>query len=135
MANPRRCPTTSCCLAEAHCVAGSSALIGASNLFELALAAAISLLGFNSGAAPATVVVVLVQGPVMLSVVAIVNRSKGWENAAPRREDADQRPSSHLVPPSRRRVLGVAFFTGFQPPKIAGHPCPARETQGNRRFP
>jgi ACR3 family arsenite transporter len=63
---------------EAHCVAGPSALIGASNFFELAVAAAISLFGFDSGAALATVVGVLVEVPVMLSVVAIVNRSRGW---------------------------------------------------------
>ncbi|MCG7508820.1 ACR3 family arsenite efflux transporter [Mesorhizobium retamae] len=63
---------------EQHCVAGPSALIGASNFFELAVAAAISLFGFNSGAALATVVGVLVEVPVMLSVVSIVNRSKGW---------------------------------------------------------
>jgi ACR3 family arsenite transporter len=63
---------------EAHCVAGPSALIGASNFFELAVAAAISLFGFQSGAALATVVGVLIEVPVMLSVVAIVNRSKGW---------------------------------------------------------
>jgi ACR3 family arsenite transporter len=63
---------------EAHCVAGPSALIGASNFFELAVAAAISLFGFRSGAALATVVGVLIEVPVMLSVVAIVNRSKGW---------------------------------------------------------
>ncbi len=62
----------------AHCVAGPSALIGASNFFELAVAAAISLFGFDSGAALATVVGVLVEVPVMLSVVKIVNRSKGW---------------------------------------------------------
>ena len=63
---------------EAHCVAGPSALIGASNFFELAVAAAISLFGFSSGAALATVVGVLVEVPVMLTVVALVNRSKGW---------------------------------------------------------
>ncbi len=63
---------------EAHCVAAPSALIGASNFFELAVAAAISLFGFNSGAALATVVGVLIEVPVMLSVVKIVNRSKGW---------------------------------------------------------
>lgn len=63
---------------EAHCVAGPSALIGASNFFELAVAAAISLFGFSSGAALATVVGVLIEVPVMLSVVAIVRRSKGW---------------------------------------------------------
>ncbi|MFD2251888.1 ACR3 family arsenite transporter [Pseudochelatococcus lubricantis] len=63
---------------EKHCVAGPSALIGASNFFELAVAAAISLFGFQSGAALATVVGVLIEVPVMLSVVWIVNRSKGW---------------------------------------------------------
>ncbi|MBA2079160.1 arsenical-resistance protein [Rhodanobacter sp. PCA2] len=69
-----------------HCVAGPSALIGASNFFELAVAAAVSLFGLNSGAALATVVGVLVEVPVMLSVVRIVNRSKGWyERGAPER--------------------------------------------------
>jgi ACR3 family arsenite transporter len=63
---------------EQHCVAGPSALIGASNFFELAVAAAISLFGFESGAALATVVGVLIEVPVMLSVVAIVNGSKNW---------------------------------------------------------
>ena len=63
---------------EQHCVAGPSALIGASNFFELAVAAAISLFGFHSGAALATVVGVLIEVPVMLSVVWTVNRSKGW---------------------------------------------------------
>lgn len=62
----------------AHCVAGPSALIGASNFFELAVAAAISLFGFQSGAALATVVGVLIEVPVMLSVVHIVNASKDW---------------------------------------------------------
>jgi ACR3 family arsenite transporter len=63
---------------EAHCVAGPSALIGASNFFELAVAATISLFGFHSGAALATVVGVLIEVPVMLSVVAIVNGTRGW---------------------------------------------------------
>jgi ACR3 family arsenite transporter len=63
---------------EQHSVAGPSALIGASNFFELAVAAAISLFGIQSGAALATVVGVLIEVPVMLSVVAIVNRSKPW---------------------------------------------------------
>lgn len=62
----------------AHCVAAPSALIGASNFFELAIATAIALFGFNSGAALATVVGVLIEVPVMLSIVAIVNRSKYW---------------------------------------------------------
>ena len=63
---------------EAHCVAAPSALIGASNFFELAVAAALSLFGIRSGAALATVVGVLIEVPVMLSIVAIVNRSKPW---------------------------------------------------------
>jgi len=67
-----------------HCVAAPSALIGASNFFELAVAAAISLFGLQSGAALATVVGVLVEVPVMLSVVWIVNRSRPWyENKLP----------------------------------------------------
>jgi ACR3 family arsenite transporter len=71
-------------LGEKHSVAGPSALIGASNFFELAVAAAISLYGFESGAALATVVGVLIEVPVMLLVVNIVNRSKDWyEQAAP----------------------------------------------------
>jgi arsenite transporter len=69
-------------LKVAHCVAAPSALIAASNFFELAVATAIALFGFNSGAALATVVGVLIEVPVMLSVVAIVNRSRNWyENA------------------------------------------------------
>ncbi|MDB5955496.1 ACR3 family arsenite efflux transporter [Ramlibacter sp.] len=64
-----------------HCVAGPSALIGASNFFELAVATAISLFGFKSGAALATVVGVLIEVPVMLAVVAVVNRSQGWYEA------------------------------------------------------
>ncbi|KAB2940984.1 MAG: ACR3 family arsenite efflux transporter [Hyphomicrobium sp.] len=63
---------------EAHCVAAPSALIGASNFFELAVAAAISLFGFDSGAALATVVGVLIEVPVMLSVVRIVNSTRDW---------------------------------------------------------
>jgi len=62
---------------ETHAVACPSALIGASNFFELAVAAAISLFGFESGAALATVVGVLIEVPLMLAVVALVNRSKG----------------------------------------------------------
>jgi ACR3 family arsenite transporter len=68
---------------ERHCVAGPSALISASNFFELAVAAAISLFGFQSGAALATVVGVLIEVPVMLCVVWIVNRSKDWYEAGP----------------------------------------------------
>ncbi|SOY63953.1 Arsenite resistance protein [Cupriavidus taiwanensis] len=65
-------------LGVAHCVAGPSSLIGASNFFELAVATAISLFGFQSGAALATVVGVLIEVPVMLLVVSIVNRSQSW---------------------------------------------------------
>ncbi len=61
-----------------HCVAGPSALIGASNFFELAVATAIVLFGFQSGAALATVVGVLIEVPVMLVAVGIVNRTRGW---------------------------------------------------------
>jgi ACR3 family arsenite transporter len=66
----------------AWCVAAPAALIGASNFFELAVAAAISLFGIGSGAALATVVGVLVEVPVMLSVVALVKRSRRWYEAA-----------------------------------------------------
>ena len=66
---------------EKHNIACPSALIGASNFFELAVAAAISIFGFHSGAALATVVGVLIEVPVMLVVVRIVNRSRGWYNA------------------------------------------------------
>lgn len=69
-------------LGVAWCVAAPAALIGASNFFELAVAAAISLFGLKSGAALATVVGVLVEVPVMLSVVAIVKRTRGWYEGA-----------------------------------------------------
>jgi ACR3 family arsenite transporter len=68
-------------LGEKHSVACPSALIGASNFFELAVAAAISLFGFHSGAALATVVGVLIEVPVMLLVVRLVNSSKTWYEA------------------------------------------------------
>jgi ACR3 family arsenite transporter len=69
---------------EKHSIACPSALIGASNFFELAVAAAISLFGFHSGAALATVVGVLIEVPVMLLVVRLVNRSRGWYERGPR---------------------------------------------------
>ncbi len=78
---------------EQHCVAGPSALIGASNFFELAVAAAISLFGFESGAALATVVGVLIEVPVMLTVVWIVNRSKDWYDAKPQVAEVSSRSS------------------------------------------
>ena len=78
-----------------HCVAGPSALIGASNFFELAVAAAIALFGLRSGAALATVVGVLIEVPVMLSVVRVVNRSRDWyERGAKARVSA--RPQSSV---------------------------------------
>jgi ACR3 family arsenite transporter len=83
---------------EAHCVAGPSALIGASNFFELAVAAAISLFGFSSGAALATVVGVLIEVPVMLTVVAIVNRTRGWYERGP----AVRRVAARCEPPISR---------------------------------
>jgi ACR3 family arsenite transporter len=71
-------------LGEKHAVACPSALIGASNFFELAVAAAISLFGFESGAALATVVGVLIEVPVMLLVVKVVNATKPWYEAGAR---------------------------------------------------
>jgi len=72
-------------LGVAHCVAGPSALIGASNFFELAVAAAISLFGLESGAALATVVGVLIEVPLMLAVVRVVNGSRAWYEAGAQR--------------------------------------------------
>ena len=70
-------------LGSPHCIAGPSALIGASNFFELAVATAIALFGFESGAALATVVGVLIEVPVMLAVAQVVNRSRFWYERAP----------------------------------------------------
>jgi len=70
-------------LGVAHCVVGPSALIGASNFFELAVAVAISLFGLESGAALATVVGVLIEVPLMLLVVRAVNASRSWYEAGP----------------------------------------------------
>jgi ACR3 family arsenite transporter len=77
-------------LGEPHAVACPSALIGASNFFELAVAAAISLFGFESGAALATVVGVLIEVPAMLLVVRLVNRSKPWYEAGAARREAQR---------------------------------------------
>jgi ACR3 family arsenite transporter len=78
-----------------HCVAAPSALIGASNFFELAVATAIVLFGFDSGAALATVVGVLVEVPVMLSVVRIVNATRGWyDRGLARATDARSMPGA-----------------------------------------
>ncbi len=74
-------------------MAGPSALIGASNFFELAVAAAISLFGFNSGAALATVVGVLIEVPVMLSAVWIVNSTRDWYERGQRESGAIARHS------------------------------------------
>jgi len=71
-----------------HCIAGPSALIGASNFFELAVATAIALFGFESGAALATVVGVLIEVPIMLLAVSVVNQSKNWYQAALERTSA-----------------------------------------------
>ena len=71
-------------LGVVHCVAAPSALIGASNFFELAVATAISLFGFQSGAALATVVGVLIEVPVMLLVVKIANNTQDWYNKGER---------------------------------------------------
>jgi ACR3 family arsenite transporter len=65
-------------LRSPHCIAGPSAMIGTSNFFELAVATAIALFGFESGAALATVVGVLIEVPVMLLLVRVVVRSRAW---------------------------------------------------------
>lgn len=75
-----------------HSIAAPGALIGASNFFELAVATAIALYGPESGAALATVVGVLVEVPVMLSVCSVCNRTRGWFIAASREECSDPRP-------------------------------------------
>ena len=79
---------------EQHSIACPSALIGASNFFELAVAAAISLFGFQSGAALATVVGVLIEVPVMLLVVRIVNQARAGMSAA-RTPPADNQDTTH----------------------------------------
>ena len=84
-----------------HCIAGPSALIGASNFFELAVATAIVLFGFQSGAALATVVGVLIEVPVMLAAVGVVNRTRGWYE---RREGVV--PHEQCCPPEVRQHAG-----------------------------
>ena len=79
-------------LGVAHCVAGPSALIGASNFFELAVATAVSLFGLQSGAALATVVGVLVEVPVMLSVVKVLGATKGWYEGHDAADVVGQKP-------------------------------------------
>ncbi len=76
-------------LRSPHCIAAPSALIGASNFFELAVATAIALFGFESGAALATVVGVLIEVPVMLAAVGVINRTRGWYERAPGVPDHD----------------------------------------------
>ena len=92
-------------LGEAHCVAAPSALIGASNFFELAVATAISVFGISSGAALATVVGVLVEVPVMLSVVRLVNRTRGWYERSGALRGAAR---GHRPPPDRADGRGRA---------------------------
>ncbi|RJQ46996.1 MAG: arsenical-resistance protein [Gammaproteobacteria bacterium] len=87
-------------LGSPHCVAGPSALIGASNFFELAVATAIALFGFGSGAALATVVGVLVEVPVMLAIARIVNRTREWYERQPGIPGYDQCcPAAGTHPP------------------------------------
>jgi ACR3 family arsenite transporter len=89
-------------LGVAHCVAGPSALIGASNFFELAVATAVSLFGLQSGAALATVVGVLIEVPVMLSVVKVVGASKEWYESGARSSHPSPPSAAHAAAPSNR---------------------------------
>ena len=88
---------------EKHSVACPSALIGASNFFELAVAAAISLFGFQSGAALATVVGVLIEVPVMLLVVKVVNVTKGWYEGGVARPGNPASQTEKAMPPTTTR--------------------------------
>ena len=105
-----------------HNIACPSALIGASNFFELAVAAAIALFGFQSGAALATVVGVLVEVPVMLSVVRIVLRTRGWYQRG-ERQAAEARPSYN----------DVCALAESSLPEIADASCQSRSTATHRR--
>jgi arsenite transporter len=88
-------------LRSPHCIAGPSALIGASNFFELAVATAIALFGFESGAALATVVGVLIEVPVMLAATNFVNYSRGWYEAKPGILSYDECcPTTGIHPPT-----------------------------------
>ena len=89
-------------LGVAHCVAGPSALIGASNFFELAVATAVSVFGLESGAALATVVGVLIEVPVMLSVVKLIAATRGWYESRGG-VSADRQSSQPRSPDFRRR--------------------------------
>ena len=108
-------------LGVAWCVAGPSALIGASNFFELAVATAIALFGFQSGAALSTVVGVLVEVPVMLSVVQIVRRSRGWYERGAWAEPETMLPALDATISSR--PTRPADRAGFAP--SAAHPAAA----------
>ena len=88
-------------LRSPHCIAGPSALIGASNFFELAVATAIALFGFESGAALATVVGVLIEVPVMLAATNLVNYSRRWYEAKPGILSYDECcPTTGIHPPT-----------------------------------
>ncbi len=107
------------------CIAGPSALIGASNFFELAVATAIALFGFQSGAALATVVGVLVEVPVMLSVVRLVRASRPWyeRGSRARRDQAANRPAVSHAAMSASRMKSLA--TRRDCPRVHGVPSPA----------
>ena len=102
---------------EAHNVAAPSALIGASNFFELAVAAAIALFGFESGAALATVVGVLIEVPVMLTVVQIVNRTRSWYERGPRVVAVTAATATPNAAATRAAATASAVAT---PPSTAG---------------
>jgi hypothetical protein len=115
----------------AWCVAAPAALIGASNCFELAVAAAISLFGLNSRAALATVVGVLVEVPVMLSVVKIGKASHTWYEAGAHQPGAERvgvrpkaSPSIHPDCGTSRNTLAMMRQSGVEP-EVMGRPMPS----------